>query len=304
MNLESRACTLCGPQASKRVKYAANFAASDLNAEVFSARRSPDRKHFQLVTCASCGIIYSDPACDPSQLRQLYAQSDVTYSEQEEQIYQCYAPILDRALQRTSLRQSFVEVGGGRGFMLRYGSERGFASQTEVEPSRDAAAKFTPLSPKQQFVCDVFAKDTLPAGSASLICFFQVLDHIPNPKKFLDDAWTALAPGGVVVCITHNTDALSAKLLGRRSPIFDIEHTYLFNLRNIAKLLEQSGYTDVESFPITNAYSARYWLNLLPGPQPLRQGAIRLLDKSPLRNVKLRLRAGNLAAIATKPLVH
>src|SRR4051812_35123402 len=102
--LEARYCTLCGPQAPKTVRYPATFDEKDLNAEIFSARRSPDRKHFRLVECAECGIIYSDPACDPSRLAALYEEGAVNYDSQEEQIYHSYAPVLDRALARLPRR--------------------------------------------------------------------------------------------------------------------------------------------------------------------------------------------------------
>jgi SAM-dependent methyltransferase len=304
VDLETRSCTLCGPHAKKTVKYTAHFAPTDLNSKVFSARRGPDRKHFRLVKCAECGIIYSDPACDPSKLERLYEQSNVTYSDQEAQIYSSYAPVLDQALSCTAGRGSFVEVGGGPGFMLRYGVERGFKTQTEVEPSRDAKRMFVPPGPAARFICEVFSGTTLPKNSASLICFFQVLDHLPNPKKFLTDVWEALEPGGVAVGITHNTQALSAKLLGRASPIFDIEHTYLFNHQNIRQLFSKSGFAQVTSFGIANTYSAKYWANLLPASQGVRQQVQKGLRLCGLADRQIPLRAGNLAALGIKPLIH
>ena len=39
MILQDRYCVLCGPQANKKVKFAANFSDDDFNAAVFSARR-------------------------------------------------------------------------------------------------------------------------------------------------------------------------------------------------------------------------------------------------------------------------
>ena len=80
----------------------------------------------------------------------LYEKSAVTYARQEEQIYDSYAPILDRALDGLEHRKAFIEIGGGRGFMLRYGHEHGFASQIEVEPSADAEKGFVPASANAQ----------------------------------------------------------------------------------------------------------------------------------------------------------
>src|SRR3954471_9791432 len=158
LQLEERHCPLCGPGTPRQVKFPPNFDSQDLSAKVFSARRMPDRRHFRLVECEKCGIIYSDPACDPSQLASLYEQSAVTYGSQEEQIYDSYAAVLDRALPSVRGRKSFVEVGGGRGFMLRWAAERGFAEQIEIEPSADAERKFQPPHPGARFIRGIFKK--------------------------------------------------------------------------------------------------------------------------------------------------
>lgn len=301
MELETRSCTLCGPEAAKHIKYRENFSLEDLNATIFSARRSPDKRHFRLVTCGSCGIIYSDPACAPQKLEALYQDSQVHYTSQEDDIYASYVPVLDHAARLSPNRGAFVEVGGGRGFMLRYGAEHGYAEQIEIEPSRDAQAKFEAPSPNARFVCDIFRSGTIPANSASLVCFFQVLDHLPDPMQFVRDAFEVLEPGGVAVGVTHNTQALSARLLGERSPIFDIEHTYLFNRANLYKLFRQAGFSQVSTYGIGNCYTTRHWLHLLPSPPKVKARALSLLERARLADVRINLRAGNVAVVGVKP---
>jgi SAM-dependent methyltransferase len=300
MKLEDRRCVLCGPDAPRTVKYEATFSADDFNARVFSARRMPDKRHFRLVQCNGCGMIYSDPACDPSLLAKLYEKSAVTYERQEEQIYNSYAPILDRALQGLDHRKAFVEIGGGRGFMLRYGHEKSFASQVEIEPSADAERRFAPAGRKARFVRGIFGKGMLPPASASLVCFFQVLDHIPDPHAFLQAVHEVLAPGGAAVCVTHNTRAWSAKILGERSPIYDIEHTYLFDHHNLPRLFARAGFAEAESFPVANRYALRYWLHLAPMPRLLKRAALWTLERLWLADRKVNLRAGNFAVVARK----
>lgn len=301
LKLETRYCTLCGPEGEKAVKYPPNFNEDDLNAAIFSARRMPDRRHFRLVECKKCGIIYSDPACDPSQLAKLYLQGLVNYGSQEEQIYSSYATVLDRALPSLKKRGTFLEIGGGRGFMLRYGATNGFAEQIEIEPSADAEKKFEPSSKNSRFMRGIFTKGTLPPNSVSFACFFQMLDHVPNPAGFLKDVLEALEPGGIAVCVTHNTRALSAKILGERSPIYDIEHTYLFNPENMAKLFANTGFEVVETFPVANRYALRYWMNLAPIGKGLKKGLMPALEKTHLADMKINLRAGNFGIIARKP---
>jgi SAM-dependent methyltransferase len=301
--LESRACTLCGPGASKKEKYAANFDASDLNADTFSARRVPDRRHFRLVECETCGIIYSDPACTAGELAALYEESAVTYDDQESQIYDSYAPILDRALPLLSRRGVFVEVGGGRGFMLRYGHERGFEECVEIEPSADAERRFAPPRPNARFVRAMFEPGVLEragVAQASLVCFFQMLDHLPDPTRFVRAVHDALEPGGVAVCVTHDTSALTARLLGEASPIYDIEHTYLFNRKNLGRLFEKAGFASARAFPIANDYALRYWMAMAPLPRGLKERVRAAVARSRVGALRLRLFMGNMALIAQK----
>lgn len=298
LKLESRFCTLCGPDAGKKVKYPANFSEEDFSVKVFSARRSPDRKHFQLIECDRCQMIYSDPACDPSRLANLYHDATVNYDDQSEQIYESYAAVLDRALPLVKHRGTFLEIGGGHGFMLRYGANHGFAKQIEIEPSRDAELKFKPASPHAKFIRGIFTPGVLPPNSVSFACFFQMLDHVPNPAEFVQSVYDALEPGGVMVSVTHNTQALSAKLLGERSPIFDIEHTYLFNPGNLTQLFEKTGLKKVESFTVANRYALRHWFNLAPVPG--KKAIAPVLEKLKLAGIPIKLNAGNFGVMGIK----
>jgi SAM-dependent methyltransferase len=300
VELSERHCTICGPSAPKRVRFEANFDPADLNAEIFSARRAPDRKHFRLVECGGCQLIYSDPACDPSLLAKLYEEAAVNYDRQEQQIYDSYAPLLDRGLARTPNRGTFVEIGGGRGFMLRYGARHGFREQIEIEPSADAEKRFEAPAPTARFIRGIFHKGTLAPNSVSLACFFQMLDHVPDPLAFVRDVFDAVEPGGVAVAATHDTSAWSAKLLGEKSPIFDVEHTYLFNRDNARRLFEKAGFTDVQVVPFANRYALRYWWHMAPLPKPLKQGLGPVWEGLRLADVRIPLYAGNLAVIARK----
>jgi len=298
--LEERWCPLCGRGPEKRERYAANFAIDDLRASVFSARRAPDRRHFRLVECARCGIIFSDPACSPEQLGELYSQGAVTYGPLEDQIYDSYVPVLDRAVGRLARRGVFVEVGGGAGFMLRYGAQAGFEAQIEVEPSEDAERKFVAPSARATFVRSVMTAETLKAGSASLICFFQMLDHVPDPLGFLRNVHDALEPGGVAVCVTHDTSALPSRLLGESSPIFDIEHTCLFDSRNLHGLFAAAGFSGVETFAVANDYALSYWLHLAPFPAVPKRALERVMEAVGMADQRLKLKMGNVAAIGQK----
>ena len=73
-------CAICGSPANAVELYPANFSPEDLNPEIFSARRIPDKIHYRIVRCQTCGLVRSDPVIDPETLADLYSKSSQNYS--------------------------------------------------------------------------------------------------------------------------------------------------------------------------------------------------------------------------------
>jgi hypothetical protein len=54
------------------------------------------------------------------------------------------------------------------------------------------------------------------------------MEHVLDPKVIALPAFRLLRPGGAFVTVTHDHRGRLNRLLGRRSPIIDIEHLQLF----------------------------------------------------------------------------
>ena len=78
-----------------------------------------------------------------------------------------------------------------------------------------------------------------------MICCFQTLEHVPDPRQLVEEAFALLEPGGLLALITHNADGALNRMLGRRSPIIDIEHLQLFSPDNMTFLLEKAHFKRV-----------------------------------------------------------
>src|SRR5205085_12443626 len=113
----------------------------------------------------------------------------------------------------------------------------------------------------------IFAEEELAAESFDLVCCFQTLEHVSAPKALTEACIRLLRPGGVLALVVHDYAAPINRLLGRRSPIIDIEHLQLFCRSSIDKLLASSGFETVEITPLVNRYPLRYWLRLAPLPR-------------------------------------
>ena len=90
MKLTKTACVLCNKINDYNILYRQNFKAADLNPKIFSARRLPDRVHFQIVKCKNDGLIRSNPVIRGLDLPELYKKSKFTYDTEIENLTKSY----------------------------------------------------------------------------------------------------------------------------------------------------------------------------------------------------------------------
>lgn len=292
-------CATCGTFDNSDEIFPANFSASDFSPEVFSARRMPDRIHYRIVKCRTCGLVRSDPVVDLKTLHELYKASAFTYEEEVAPLRKTYGRYLDRASAGMKSKGTLLEVGCGNGFFLEEAKLRGWKDVRGVEPSVDAIAHADPVI-RESIVCDIMRSGLFPAESVDMICLFQVFDHLPDPAGVLDACVEALKPGGRILCLNHNVEAVSARILGERSPIIDVEHTYLYSPQTISTLFESHGLHVRETGRVLNTYPLRYIFRLLPLPKAVKRGVLGLLRVTGLGLVSARFPLGNLYVVAEK----
>jgi SAM-dependent methyltransferase len=297
--LTGTACPICGSLQGASTIYPPNFEPADLNPQVFSARRLPDRIHYRMVRCDGCGLVRSDPIADPSLLASLYRESAVTYSQEIANLRKTYGDYLRRLEKYGSGKNSLLEIGCGNGFFLEEALDQGYARAAGVEPSRAAVESAGPRVAESIRV-DIMRPGLFAEGEFDAICMFQVLDHIPDPNSLLDECRSALARGGAVLCLNHDVSALPNRMMGEKSPIVDVEHTFLYSPSTISRLFASHGFAIKECGPAVNQISARHLMHLLPAPGRLKAGLIRSAEKTGIANIPLRMPIGNLYLIAVK----
>lgn len=290
-------CAICKTDNSKLV-YRANFTSIDFSQETFSARRIPDKIHYRIVHCNNCGLVYSNPILTPKEIEKLYRQSKYTYGKYESDLNQTYGKYLQFLLTIYPKKQRLLEIGCGNGFFLKEALKLGFNKVWGVEPGK-AIVKKADSKIKKQIIVDVFKKGQFKSDYFDVICMFQVLDHLVDPNEALQECFRILKPGGCLLCINHDVDSLSAKILGEKSPIFDIEHIYLYDKNTLSRIMLKNGFKIITVFDVANLYPLSYWLRMLP----LFRGIIKLfksMEKNSIFKKKIWLKAGNIGIIARK----
>ncbi len=301
ISLEPTACAICGTLGNCAEVYPANFGMEAFNPQTFSARRLPDRIHYRLVRCRSCGLLRSDPVADAETLSRLYARSAQTYDRELANLQLTYGRYLARLARHHPGKGAFLEIGCGNGFVLEEALAQGYTEVRGVEPSAQAVEK-AGSKVRAQIVCDIFRPGLFAADQFDAAGLFQVFDHLPDPNAALAECYRILKPGGLVLGLNHNAAALSARWMGERSPIVDIEHTYLYDPHTMARIFQKHGFQVVESGPVYNHYSLQYLFQLVPLAGGLKLAALNVLKKSGLGRLRIGLPLGNLYQSARQPV--
>jgi SAM-dependent methyltransferase len=300
-HLRERNCPLCGGSDKSNVLYPASFEESSLDNFAFASRKLPELMHLTMIGCPTCGLAYASPALSEEFLAKAYGEAAYDSPAEADYAAATYAGQLPRIQTRLQDLGIALEVGAGNGAFLGHLKKAGFAAVMGVEPSLAAVAKAAP-DVRPLIRLGMFRADDFEPGSLSLFACFQTVEHVENPRELCDDAYRLLRPGGAVFLIAHDRESLVNRAMGRRSPIFDIEHLQLFSKKSLCYLLKATGLTGVEITTIRNRYPLLYWVRLLPIPVTLKRRLTRLLALSGLGRLTVAINVGNLAAVGYKPV--
>ena len=295
-DLRPRACPICGAT-SERELAPANFDPGRLDAYAFASRKRPEHMHFRLMLCEACDLAYASPAPAAQVLETAYdgaAFDAVEESRCAAATYAAFLPAIARALPD---RAGALDIGTGDGAFLGRLVAAGFEDVVGVEPS---AAPITAAEPglRARIRHTPFRSSDFGAEQFRLVSCFQTLEHVADPLQLCADALRILKRPGAFLIVCHDRRALLARLMGRRSPIYDIEHLQLFSPRSVRALLARAGFGRVELRTVVNRYPASYWAKLLPAPTRLKDSLLGALAATGVGRLPIAAPVGNLAAIA------
>ncbi len=299
-HFHSTPCALCGSTRTDdyEIVYPANYQTSDVGA-LFSARRLPDRIHAQIVKCKRDGQVRSTPVLDQDVLNSLYQRSEFNYQHEVANLTKTYLNALALILPKLKKTDRILEIGCGNGFVLTGLVKQGYTQVYGVEPSQQAVA-LAPKFLKSRIKIKPFSASLFPKHSFQLIFLMQTLDHIPDPVQFLKECDELLKPGGYILSYHHNVDSWSAKLLGEKSPIFDIEHTYLYSHRTTKLLFLKNRYQVMQLLSPTNSLSIYHLLWLIPFSAQIKKFFLGLSFTKVFQQLSIQIPLGNTCIVAKK----
>jgi len=195
---------------------------------------------YTLSLCAACGVEYAEPFIAPG--AGWYESSDA---------YGVARVITRRpewyhlaALEDIALRGPLLDIGCGTGVFLDAARKAGFEpwgidfdrKNIELARSRYGLDRVYCLS-----VADI--KERFGSNRFNVVTFFEVLEHLDSPQRFLEDMKGLLRPGGLVVMSVPNRDrSIDTLGSGDRPP----NHLTRWSVAALRGFLERTGFEVVK----------------------------------------------------------
>jgi len=132
-----------------------------------------------------------------------------------------------------------LDVGCSLGYSVEAACRFGWDAHG-VDISRDAIRHCRVHGLRCQ--CVAGADLPYPDGYFDVLTAWHVIEHVRDVAQTLSEWARVLQPGGVLVLETPDSDCLKLKLRGGSySRFWALGHTYTFNRRNLAPLVEAAG---------------------------------------------------------------
>lgn len=224
-------------------------------------------ENWKIVKCNNCGFTFTNPRPTLESLPQYYAEEYFKDERHRAKFYnedstvkvinQDYTNRIQDVENYVPKRGSVLEIGCARGGFLSKLRDRGWEIEG-VEISQDACNLAKELYGIDQF-CGVFA-EYQTTKKFDVICMYQTLEHVPDPKEVLEKAYQMLKPNGVVVVEIPNINCLEMKYSAdRRRLSYDLpRHLNHFSPQFLSEQMKKMGYqiADIEcnEHPLITSY--------------------------------------------------
>ena len=250
-------CPACLSKGSLR--YPEKLEDNLFNDLTFASRKRPELMHYDLFECENCKTLFTNRNVNLSQLLKNYEIAEYDSNVEAKYAAKTYVKNLQKALPK--FKGSILDIGAGDGAFLSAALGVLATSNLGIEPSIKAIAK---NDDNMVNIKNIAIEDLETNEKFDLVTCFQTIEHLNNPREFITNIKRFIKPGGYFAISCHNRLSLTNKILGEKSPIFDVEHLQVFTDQGIEKLFSGLNFKIVYSNKYRNKYPLSYWLKIAP----------------------------------------
>jgi 2-polyprenyl-3-methyl-5-hydroxy-6-metoxy-1,4-benzoquinol methylase len=225
-------------------------------------------KHgFTMVRCPRCRLVFQHPQAGEEALAESYYHDEeftrLLRNELREIMRQRAQQHL-RFLADAGVhpRGTLLDVGASSGAFVSAARDAGWQSVgVELGAATAAEARVNGLDVRTGTLAD--AAPSFPPASLSAITFWDVLEHLRDPRDELALAHEMLRPGGVLAATMPNVEGwyprITRRLIARRTGHWEYPelpvHLFDFSPRTLRLLLERGGFTQVR----VRTFATPFW---------------------------------------------
>jgi 2-polyprenyl-3-methyl-5-hydroxy-6-metoxy-1,4-benzoquinol methylase len=220
---------------------------------------------FRIVQCRNCGLFYINPRPKEYEIVNFYPdiyswkktlKTDSFFTQMIKRLEKIYRYHLlnyeiNKVLRFTKLKNGKVlDIGCATGDRLEVFRRKGLDTYgVEISSSAKYARGHFGLNVKQGNLFEA----NYPDSFFDIITLHNVLEHMHNPQKIIEEVHRILKEDGTVVIQVPNIDCIQFKLFKKRWAAFDVPRDlYYFNYNIISHLLENQGLKIIKTDHFTN----------------------------------------------------
>jgi len=195
---------------------------------------------FQLVRCAQCAMVYTNPVPAEMASGNFYDQAGHEYLSPEKLESDYSAVRFKRELRLFRVfcpRGSVLDVGCSSGAFL-YQLHQQYPNDYQITGTDVSSA---PLAYAEKMGVPVIKDNFLTHSFTTqydAVTFWAVMEHLAEPQLFLDRAAAILKPGGLCFVLVPNLKSLAFRCLGAKYRYVYNEHLNYFTPQTLQKFME------------------------------------------------------------------
>ena len=211
---------------------------------------------YTILRCRTCGLGCLDPQPPLQETRELYSEE---YFASRDALAKGYSGYVTHAADlRATFRQRLrylpptsggarlLDIGAAAGYFVEQARTAGWDAEG-LEPSAWAAA-YARDEVKVPVAEGTLETATVEPGSFDVVTFWEVIEHVSDPRDFLSRIARLLKRGGWALLSTPDAGSLVARMLGRRWLGWQKvpEHLFYFDRPTLRRLLDETGFDVVD----------------------------------------------------------
>ncbi|MEM7819495.1 MAG: class I SAM-dependent methyltransferase [Candidatus Aenigmatarchaeota archaeon] len=221
---------------------------SDNYKNLYKIKRSDGT--INIVKCKNCGHIYQNPRLSDNEIKKAYNKIKKFYRTMPRKTNIMSFNLLNNKrleeIEKYANKGKVLDIGCSFGNFLNTAKKRGW------ETYGNDISKYISDFAKKKMKLNVFygtiEQIKYPKEFFDTITLFDVIEHLPDPKKTLKECNRIMKKNGLLIIQTPAIDSIYAKIKGKNWEYFGIQHLNYFSKKSLETLLKKTGFKIIKIY--------------------------------------------------------